>query len=283
MLSTKNINNYSLAYNIFTKNTPILINLPHSGRNYEDRFLEQTNVDIKELRYAEDAFLDKLVNNVSSNYSTLIANFPRVFVDVNRSPLEIDACMWESNKIIENISKRTDKVIAGFGVFPKNSFNGHAIYNKKLKYSEARYRLLKYYFPYHRQIKNMINKKKQLFKNILVIDLHSMASDIIYPEVDIVLSNYDGVTADNKIFLHIKKLFNKYDLKVELNNPFKGGFISQFYGKPKNNVHIIQVEINKQLYMREKEMILNKKKSKSLEKKIQKIFNDLYFYMTESN
>ena len=60
--------------------------------------------------------------------------------------------------------------------------------------NEARLRLFKYYFPYHRKIKEIIKDKKNHFKKILAFDLHSMASKIVPEDVDIVLSNSDNKT-----------------------------------------------------------------------------------------
>ena len=41
---------------------------------------------------------------------------------------------------------------------------------------------------------------------------------------------------------------------VKRNNPYSGGFITQHYGKPYESVHAIQIEINRSLYMDEKEL-----------------------------
>ena len=50
----------------FKKNTssPIILSFPHSGRNYKNTFMEQSNVDYFELRDTEDAFLDEIYSKV---------------------------------------------------------------------------------------------------------------------------------------------------------------------------------------------------------------------------
>ena len=44
----------------------------------------------------------------------------------------------------------------------------------------------------------------------------------------------------------------KAGFSVKRNNPYAGGFITQHYGKPYENVHAVQIEINRSLYMNEK-------------------------------
>ena len=41
------------------------------------------------------------------------------------------------------------------------------------------------------------------------------------------------------------------------NNPYAGGFITQNYGRPSNSFHVIQIEINRSLYMDEQTFELN--------------------------
>ncbi len=238
---------------------------PHAGTNYSKHLMSQTNLSLKELRASEDFYINTIIGTKQNKCTVLSANFPRVFIDVNRSPLDIDPDMLKINKLNEIFFKDSPKVISGIGVFHRVSFNGHIIYPYKLSINEARQRLFKYYFPYHRKIKEIIKNKKKLFKKILAFDLHSMASKIVPDDVDIVLSNDDNKTCDNKTMIIVKNIFNAHNYKVALNNPFKGGFISRFHAKPNKNVNIIQVEINKKVYMYEKNLKIKKIEMKRLQ------------------
>ena len=42
------------------------------------------------------------------------------------------------------------------------------------------------------------------------------------------------------------------DFIVTRNKPYAGGFTTRHYGRPKNGIHVLQVEINRALYMDEK-------------------------------
>ena len=45
--------------------------------------------------------------------------------------------------------------------------------------------------------------------------------------------------------------------KVCRNIPFSGGYITQLYGQPSKNIHAVQVEISRALYMDEKSIRKN--------------------------
>ena len=150
------------SYNFNINNSPLVVMTPHSGRNYNSRFLKYIDLDLKELRNTEDFFMDQLFIPNNSKFSYLNANFPRVFIDANRSPLEIDKSMWEDNNLVNLFDTNSAKVINGIGVFAKYNFFGKYIYSSRFPFSEARWRLLNFYFPYHRKIKRNFkdNKKK---------------------------------------------------------------------------------------------------------------------------
>lgn len=256
--------------------SPIIISIPHSGRNYEKKFLNQTNLNINDLRRSEDAYVDEILFLNLNNVSFLKANFPRIFVDVNRTPLEIDPFMWEQNALKKLYNQKTQKVLSGIGVFPKVTLNGDFIYRHKLPYSEAQRRFFNYYFPYHKKIREIIKFTKKKFKKAIVLDCHSMSSEIIDNNVDFVLSNGDGKTASKEIIMSIKKKLNKYGYEVNINDPFKGGFISMYHSNVKKNIHFVQVEINKKLYMFEKNLIINKKKIADLQLLFEEVIRQMH-------
>ena len=128
-----------------TKESFLFLNSSHSGRNYSDFIKHFSNLSINDMRKSEDSYVDLIFNNKMLNINFLTANFPRIFVDLNRSPLELDSSMW-SGKFNESKFYRSQKVISGIGVIPKVCFSGKNIYNNLMLFKEARIRLLNYYF-----------------------------------------------------------------------------------------------------------------------------------------
>ena len=112
----------SLAYTVFPPSTthdhevPVVFDSPHSGTRYPADFGHI--VDSMTLRRAEDTHVEALYAAAPELGATLIAaNFPRSYIDANRSLLDIDAALLDSawpGPI--NVSRKTEKGSGWFGV-----------------------------------------------------------------------------------------------------------------------------------------------------------------------
>ncbi len=260
-----------------TKQSFLFLNSSHSGRNYSDFTQYFANLSINDMRKSEDTYIDLLFDNKELNINLLTANFPRIFVDLNRSPLELDPTMWNGNFNASRFNKSL-KVDSGIGVIPKVCFSGKKVYDSLLLFKEARRRLLNYYFPYHRKFKMLIDYIKKHHKKVIILDCHSMSSEIVSESTDIVLSNNMNKSANPIITNILQKLFKSYGYRVSINNPFEGGFITKYYGRPVNRVNVIQIEVNKKLYLIEENFKVNEKKFN----KLKNCFSDIINYINLS-
>ena len=263
-----------------TKQSFLFLNSAHSGRNYSDFTKYFSNLSINDMRKSEDAYIDLLFDNKQLNINLLKANFPRIFVDLNRSPLELDPSMWHG-KFNESIFNKSQKVHSGIGVIPKVCFSGKKVYNNLLLFKEARRRLLNYYFPYHKKFRMLIDFIKKHHNKVIILDCHSMSSEVVSESTDIVLSNNRNKSANPIITNILKKLFESYGYKVSINNPFEGGFITKYYGRPVNRVNVIQIEVNKKLYLFEENFKVNKKNFNKLKNCFSDIINYINLSATE--
>ena len=257
-----------------TKKSFLFLNSSHSGRNYLDFTKYFPNLSINDMRKSEDSYIDLLFDNKLLNINFLTANFPRIFVDLNRSPLELDSSMW-SGKFNASIFYKSQKVNYGIGVIPKVCFSGKKIYNNLILFKDARRRLLNYYFPYHRKIRMFIDYIKKNHNKVVILDCHSMSSEIVSDSTDIVISNNSNKSANPIITNILQKLFESYGYKVKINNPFKGGFITKYYGRPDKHVNVIQIEINKKLYLCEENFNIDIKNFN----KLKNCFSDIINYI----
>ncbi|MDC3024029.1 N-formylglutamate amidohydrolase [Alphaproteobacteria bacterium] len=268
------------SYDFSINNSPLIIMTPHSGRNYSNRFLKYIDLDLKDLRNTEDYFIDQLfIPNNNNNFSYLNANFPRIFVDVNRSPLEIDKAMWEDNNLGNLFDTNSTKVINGIGVFAKYNLFGKYIYSSKVPFSEAKWRLLNFYFPYHRKIKEILCKTKEKYAKVIALDCHSMSSELVNNKTDIVISNLNNKSSSEEILNLVKKSFKKFNYNTNINYPFKGGFITSFYGNTTKNIHCLQIEVNKRLYMDENKMTLKQDSFSKLKACFENLIKDILIYL----
>jgi N-formylglutamate amidohydrolase len=254
---------------------PVIISLPHSGTKYSKNFLNSTQLTKNELQLSEDSYVDILLLNIlKNNISFVKTNFPRSYVDVNRHPFEVDPLMI-SSKIPNFINSKTSKTVSGIGVIPRVSIYGNEIYNQLLTRKEVIRRLLQCYFPYHKKLKFLIKSLKNKYNNILVLDFHSMPSSSLVHKTDIVIGNNYNLSCTPTITGLIKNYFKSYDYITLENNPYSGGYITKSLGNPLKGVNVIQIEINRSLYMNEKSLYKYENNMNILAKNINVILTKL--------
>jgi N-formylglutamate amidohydrolase len=71
--------------------TSVVVASPHSGRHYPRAFLRSSMLDERSIRSSEDAFMDLLVEAAPGLGAPLLAaEYPRAYIDLNRSDEELD-------------------------------------------------------------------------------------------------------------------------------------------------------------------------------------------------
>jgi N-formylglutamate amidohydrolase len=126
--------------------TSVVVATPHSGRHYPRAFLRSSMLDERSIRSSEDAFMDLLVEAAPGlGAPMLAAEYPRAFIDLNRSDEELDP------GVIEGVGRvvQTPRISSGLGVIPRVVANGRAIYRGKLSRDEAEDRIDRIWHPYH--------------------------------------------------------------------------------------------------------------------------------------
>jgi N-formylglutamate amidohydrolase len=184
----------------------------------------------------------------------LAARVPRAFIDLNRAADELDPA------VIDGLSRtpHNPRVLSGLGVIPRVVAGGRAIYAGKLPLAEAEARVARYWQPYHEMMKDLVERTLAGFGQALLIDCHSMPHEAIEvhsrpgslrPEV--VLGDRFGAAAGSIMMDRVEAAFRGAGLRVARNAPFAGAYIAQAYGRPSRGAHVIQVEIDRSLYMDE--------------------------------
>lgn len=237
------------------QSTAVVFASPHSGAVYEAAFLAQTVLGAAQIRSSEDAFVDQLFASAPSHGAPLLAaQVPRAFLDLNRAPDELDPA------VIEGISRapHNPRVSSGLGVIPRVVSGGRAIYRGKLPLAEVEARISHCWHPYHQALRGMIETTHSQFGQVVLIDCHSMPHEAIEHHArpgtlppEVVLGDRYGVAAAPWVTAAVEAAFVAEGFRVARNTPFSGAFITQSYGRPSGNRHVVQVEIDRSLYMDE--------------------------------
>jgi len=234
---------------------PVIFASPHSGRDYPAEFLERAILGHQAIRSSEDAFVDQLFASAPTLGAPLLAaRAPRAFIDLNRAADELDPA------VIDGVSRvpHNPRISSGLGVIPRVVAGGRAIYCGKLSMTEAEARITRFWHPYHQALAALIEETHARFGQAVLLDCHSMPHEAIEahsrpgqvrPEV--VLGDRYGVAAGREVVERIEAAFASTGLRVGRNAPFAGAYVAQAYGRPTRGVHVVQVEIDRALYMNE--------------------------------
>jgi N-formylglutamate amidohydrolase len=237
--------------------SPFVFASPHSGRRYPPELLKMSRLDRLSLRQSEDSYVDLLFESAPRFGSPLLrALFPRAWVDVNRSRHELDQRMF-ADGLPASADTKSTRVRAGLGVIPRIVADGHDIYDRKLRYFEARRRLAACYEPYHQALSSLLSQAKAKFGASVLIDCHSMPSAGGAPfregdrAIDIVLGDRFGSSCDPSLTALVEQTLAGFGYKVARNTPYAGGYVASSYGRPSEGIHVLQIEINRALYLDE--------------------------------
>lgn len=235
--------------------SPFVFSSPHSGRDYPARFLTESQLDALAIRSSEDAFVEELFADAPACGSPLIAaRVPRAFVDLNRACDELDPAL------IEGLPRapHNPRISSGLGVIPRVVANGRAIYGGRITRAEADARLAQCWHPYHNTLRGLLDDAAAQFGRAVLVDGHSMPHEAIeaharpgQPRPEVVLGDRFGAAAGREVVDRIEAAFVNAGLRVARNAPFAGAYIAQAYGRPSRNMHVVQVEIDRALYMDE--------------------------------
>lgn len=237
------------------RTTSVVFASPHSGHDFAWNFLRRSILDERAIRSSEDAFVDQLFACATDYGAPLLTcTAPRAFIDVNRSIDELDPAL------IEGVGKsaHNPRVASGLGVVPRVVANGRAIYSGKITLREAKARIDEYWHPYHDALTVLLDDSRALYGEAILIDCHSMPREAIETISvakgglpDIVIGDRFGAAADGAILEMVEAAFHRAGLKTARNAPFAGGYVTQHYGRPARGQHVLQIEIDRSLYMNE--------------------------------
>jgi N-formylglutamate amidohydrolase len=235
---------------------PIVFNSPHSGSVYPQAFLSASRIDLPTLRRSEDSFMDELIAHLSARgFATVRVHFPRSYVDVNREPYELDPRMF-SGRLPSFANTRSMRVAGGLGTIPRVVGDGQEIYRERLSVDDALTRIETLYKPYHRALRRLIGKLHQSFGAVIVVDCHSMPSIGVSRDEprrpDIVIGDRYGTSCAPLLPDMVEDTMTRLGYSVGRNKPYAGGFITEHYGNPASGLHVVQLELNRAVYMDER-------------------------------
>lgn len=236
---------------------PLVLDSPHSGFQFPADF--NAVVSEFDLRDGEDCFVDELYLPATElGVPLLAAQTPRTYLDPNRHAGDVDLDLIEGGTW-PHAHVPSGKARIGKALIWRTLDDGRAIYGRKLKVDEVLARIERHHTPYHRALRDAIDRAHARFGVAYHINCHSMNSVAGKmgeggegsPRADFVLGDRDGTTCDPAFTEFVRATLAAMGHSVSVNDPYKGVELVKAYSKPAVGRHSLQLEINKQLYMNE--------------------------------
>ena len=234
---------------------PLVLDSPHSGTQYPDDFDHLPPRAL--VRQAEDTHVADLYAAAIEFGATLVeALFPRAYIDPNRHVADIDthllADAWPGPI---TPSRKTEQ---GIGLVWRLAHGGAPMYARKLSVAEVQRRIGGYYEPYQQTLAAALDERHRAFGAVWHINCHSMpavgdvmADDPGRARADFVLGDRDGSTCAPEFTATVAQALSGMGYDVAINDPYKGVELVRKHGRPAEQRHSLQIEINRKLYMNE--------------------------------
>lgn len=243
-------------------NTPLLISIPHDGRELPDGIAGQMKERALELPDT-DWHVDRLYAFAKELGANLIkANYSRYVVDLNRA--SSDEPLYDGR--------------TATGLCPLKTFDGENIYlqDRQIGGAEKNERIREYWLPYHDKIGSTLSDIKEEFGHALLWDAHSIPSrvpllfDGELPELN--FGSNDGRSCAREIIEAVTAEAAAGERYTSvLDGRFKGGYITRQYGNPENDIHAIQLELAQRCYMSEKRAAFDDELASRLQQTLSKL------------
>jgi N-formylglutamate deformylase len=247
---------------------PVILSVPHCGTLFPDELISEFRADKLEDLDDTDWFVDQLYDFAPAMGITLLsAKYSRWIIDLNRTP--DNQPLYSDGRVIT-------------GLCPVTDFLGEPLYKDgrtEIHTEEIQRRKDLYYFPYHQQIRLLLDQTINDFGKVLLWDCHSIRR--LVPSIrkdsfpDLILGDADGTSASPGLSEITLRNLEGQGRQISHNEPFKGGYITRHFGNPSGNVHALQLEMSKVNYMTDDERRYDASRAAKIRTMLQKNFEEL--------
>jgi len=224
---------------------PVLLSVPHSGRDYPDWLIGMAAGGRPALASLEDPLVDRLAwRAIGRGVGAVIARAPRAAIDCNRAEDELDPAVIDGARR-DRLSARAR---GGLGIVPARTPQHGYLWRRPVTRPQLEDRLNQAYRPYHDAIEDLLGLLVDRFGCALLLDCHSMPPPPagIPP---IVLGDGRGRTTDPWLSAEALRIAGDCGFDAGLNDPFAGGHVIERHADPGCSIHALQIEIDRRAYL----------------------------------
>ena len=231
---------------------PVLVSVPHAGREYPDIVFNALRLPRSALLRLEDRYADLLTRHLLRVESpVIIAHRARAWIDLNRDEGDLDVEMVRGADRV-NYPQPGAKQRGGLGLVPRRLSGDGEIWQRPFELADIEQRIQTFHRPYHAQVADILKRMHAKFGVAILLDLHSM------PPIrqlhggtapQFVIGDRFGQSAGSQYAELLTEQIRMRGHSAALNHPYAGEHILRHHAKPKANIHAIQLEVDRSLYL----------------------------------
>ncbi|QNA83041.1 N-formylglutamate amidohydrolase [Sphingomonas sp. So64.6b] len=241
--------NIALPYDLYgplEPVSPVILSVPHGGRDYPLALRAAIRVPLTALRPLEDRHIDTLAMAARHSETMLVQQRARAWIDLNRSENERDPHI-DAGADRRALGLQSAKLRGGLGLIPRRLASAGEIWQRRLEGEEVMARIAGDHRPYHELLGRLLTTARARFGVAVLLDLHSMPS--LASGSQIVLGDRFGRSAAARFVHRLEAETMAAGLSGATNTPYAGGHILDRHGAPAKNIHAVQVEFDRALYL----------------------------------
>jgi N-formylglutamate amidohydrolase len=231
---------------------PLLVSVPHAGRDYPEEIFAALRLPRASLVRLEDRYADLLARKViADGYPTIIAHRARAWIDLNRDERDIDLEMV-SGAVKADYPAPGAKQRGGLGLIPRRLSGEGELWKGRFPISEIDQRIADFHRPYHARVADILGRMRDRFGVAILLDLHSMPPIPLshpVPAPRFVVGDHFGKSAASRYSELLVGHIRQHGFAAALNHPYSGDHMLRRHGRPRDNIHALQVEVDRALYL----------------------------------
>lgn len=245
-------NNGFTVYGSQSLSIPLLVSVPHAGRDYPEIVFQSLRLPKESLVRLEDRYADLLLRKViGSGFPAIVAHRARAWIDLNRDENDLDAEMVRDADPADYPAPGA-KQRGGLGLIPRRLASAGDIWKVQYDLEDVNSRIAGFHRPYHAKISDILLQMRRKFGVAVLLDLHSMPPVRNVPKGDpphFVIGDRFGHSAASPFSELLIQQIQLAGFRTALNHPYSGEHILRRHGRPKANIHALQLEVDRSLYL----------------------------------
>lgn len=239
------------------RSTPVVAEVPHCGIFVPVALQQPIRADARAHKTDADLYIDRMWQAAPEHGAPLLcATVSRYVCDLNRDPNDVDGAA-----VADHANPRVE---APRGFVWRVATDGQPILSRPLTNEEWQMRVEQVWRPYHSKVESLLTDAVSKHGYAMLVSGHSMPSvgrtehsDSGRARADIVLGWRGGDACSRRLLDQCQNHFHHRNYSVAVDNPYRGGNTTARYGRPKEGLHAIQIEVSRALYMDEAKLLLD--------------------------